>query len=198
MKKVLAVLIVLFVVAASGFAQFSVGAKLGGAFGFHSWNSDIEDLTGEEPDSKFNFTFGAFGGYAFNEKLSLQVELDFMLNQGGEVSSEDIEYNSLDIPVLVKYAFLQNPLVVGVAVGPQISIPLGDIKVASEDIGADGITFGAVAGLYAGYPLGPGRIIGDLRFLFDFNQLKASESGVDADVLARRALIFTVGYEFSF
>jgi hypothetical protein len=67
-----------------------------------------------------------------------------------------------------------------------------------EDREADGITFGAVAGIYAGYPLGPGRLIGDVRFLFDFNPLKSKQGGSSNDFLTRRGLVFALGYEFSF
>jgi hypothetical protein len=211
MKKLFLAVLVLFVVVGLGFAQtagtVSAGAKLGGVAGFHGWHSDIKTYLGKEPDSNFNFTFGAFGAYTIIDNLSIQVELDFMLNQGGTVKAfglvdVDIEYNSLDIPVLIKYAFLQEPLIVGVAAGPQLSIPIGDIKISgagmSEDVESDGITFGAVAGVYAGYPLGPGSITGDIRFLFDFSELKGKDAAGSAGILTRRGLVFTLGYEFSF
>jgi hypothetical protein len=122
-----------------------------------------------------------------------------MIGQGLEDNfGADATYNSLDIPVLVKYSFLNKPLIVGVEGGPQLSIPIGKYKDPRGNFDTDGPTFGAVAGVYAGYPLGPGRIIGDLRFLFDFNKLKAKEGGVTENILTRRGLIFAVGYEYSF
>jgi hypothetical protein len=210
MKKLFLAVLVLFMAAGLGFAQtagtISLGVKAGGVAGFHSWNSDIKEALGKDPDSKFNFTFGAFGAYTITDNFSIQAEFNFMLNQGGKVSISgvdiDIDYNSLDIPLLIKYAFLQEPLVLGVAAGPQLSIPIGDIEISgggtSMKIKPDGITFGAVAGLYAGYPLGPGRILGDVRFLFDFSELKGKYEGISADALTRRGLIFALGYEFSF
>jgi hypothetical protein len=203
MKKLLLAVLVLFLVTGALFAQtagsISVGIKAGGVLGFH----DSHDL---DMDSKFNFAIGAYGAYAFSDSLSVQAELDFMIGQGltGDVSGVDVDatYNSLDIPILVKYSFLNKPLVVGVEVGPQLSIPIGDIEMSgggtSVDIEPDGMTFGAVAGIYAGYPIGPGRIIGDLRFLFDFNALQGKMAGATDDFITRRALIFAVGYEFSF
>jgi hypothetical protein len=215
MKKVLLALVVLSLIAGAGFAQeagtISAGAKLGGVIGFHSFEKqEMEGAATITPDSKFNFTFGAFGAYTIIDNLSVQAELNFMISQGGEGSASGIDfettYNSLDIPVLIKYSFLNDPVIFGAQAGPQLSIPLGKLegkvsypggsKTYKSD--SDGITFGAVAGVYVGYPLGPGSIIGDLRFLFDFNALKRKENGKSEDLLTRRGLIFTLGYGFSF
>jgi hypothetical protein len=56
-----------------------------------------------------------------------------------------------------------------------------------------GITFGA----FVGYPLGPGKIVGDLRFLTDFASVNAHISGSDWTVLHRSGINLTIGYEIS-
>jgi hypothetical protein len=214
MKKFLLAVLVLSLIAGAGFAQeagtISAGARLGGVIGFHSYSDDFKDSLEFTPDSKFNFAVGAFGAYTVIDNLSVQAELNFLIGQGGKKSKSGVDYtlsyNSLDIPVLIKYTFLDDPLIFGVQVGPQLSLPLGEIEFEfeasgysdSDNIDSDGITFGAVAGVYLGYPLGPGSIIGDVRFLFDFTSLKGKASGETMDVLTRRGLIFTLGYGFSF
>jgi hypothetical protein len=110
-----------------------------------------------------------------------------------------VYYTSLDIPVLFKYSFLTRPVVFGAMAGPHLSIPLGKGTIAdSEEKDKFNIdtfaTFGLTLGAFGGYPVGPGRIVGDLRFLFDFNGLKDS----DFTYMKRRALALTVGYEISF
>jgi hypothetical protein len=200
MKKVLLAVVVLAVTIGSGFAQtagsIGAGVKAGGVLGFHDF-----DIGPGDSKSRFNVTVGGFGSYTIIDRLSVQLELDFMIAQGDDYS----KYNSLDIPLLIKFAFLQEPLRVGVAAGPQISIPIGDIEFditgyQKIDGEADGFAFGAVAGLYAGFPLGSGLLLGDIRFYYDFNaQQGKSEYNPEVEgFINRRGLIFTLGYEFSF
>ncbi|MDR1862560.1 MAG: PorT family protein [Treponema sp.] len=114
-------------------------------------------------------------------------------------------YSSLDIPVLLRYEFLQQPLMVGLVAGPVLSIPVGDVELSfpselggSTDVKTKGITFGATAGVFGGYPVGPGKIIADIRFLMDFTPLKIKEGGETIEAIKRRSLNITLGYEFSF
>jgi len=59
-------------------------------------------------------------------------------------------------------------------------------------------TFGLTAGVFGGIPFGPGRFIGDMRFIFDFNTLEAGDNGFTLEFMRRRALALTLGYEISF
>ncbi|MDR2471771.1 MAG: outer membrane beta-barrel protein [Treponema sp.] len=215
MKKLILMTVVFCAVLSAAHAQWTVGGRLGPMFGFHTSGAGMNSLAGTgigiSEKSKMNFVIAAYGSYAFTSKLSLQPELNVMINQGQKLSSVfgsgDVVYTSLDIPVLVKFTIWEpavagKPLSLGLHAGPLLSIPLGGIKTKisgySSEIDTDGITFGITTGTYAAYPLGPGRIVADLRFLFDFNAVKAKSSGVSVDYFTRRGLIFTAGYEISF
>ncbi|GHV60329.1 hypothetical protein AGMMS49587_01280 [Spirochaetia bacterium] len=141
-------------------------------------------------------------------------ELNFMFGQGiklkgsGLASGYDavLKYSSLDIPLLVRYAFINKPVVFGLQAGPYISIPFG-LKASGNgaeymgidgDFDSGGALGGITVGAFVGYPLGPGKIIGDVRFLTDFGTLKAHESGFDFTVSHRAGINLTFGYEISF
>ena len=164
------------------------------------------------------FALSPYGGYYITDKLAVQTELNFMFGQkkAGEMSyggfSGEItgKYASLDIPILVKYDFIAKPALFGALAGPYLSIPLGDIEISSPAALAslagisipssvtaepDGITVGIALGLYGGYPIGPGRIIGDLRFILDFNPVKGKAAGKTMELIKRRGLNITAGYE---
>jgi hypothetical protein len=133
-----------------------------------------------------------------------------MINQGAKLSESGFSmegtYSSLDIPILLLYSLTDGPVQVGLLGGAHISIPLGDFEIEysfmgmseSETIGTDGATFGLTAGLFGSMPAGPGSFVGDIRFIFDFNELTVSESGYSMDILSRRGLALTVGYKISF
>jgi len=241
-KKLLLILILAVLVTGGAFAQeagtFSIGARLGPSFGFHDLTDAVKKAEAElggmvsiNDTGLVNFNFALYGAYTIIDNLSLAAELNFHINQGykitgsiaipflGNISSEGkAYYSSLDLPILVKYNFLQDPAVFGVLVGPHFSFPLGKADMeyeasmmgisekGSEKYDIEGITAGLTLGVFGGYKVGPGRFIGDLRFIFDFNSIKIIDTyiinGVSIkqkeDVMKRRALVLTVGYEISF
>ena len=178
-----------------------------------------------------NFNFALYGAYTLIDNLSLAAEFNFHINQGYKITgsmaipflgSMSLEgkgyYSSLDIPILVKYNFLKDPAVFGVLAGPHLSFPLGKAEIeyeasmmglseaGSEKYDMEGITVGLTIGVFGGYKVGPGRFIGDLRFIFDFNSSQIKDTyiinGVSIkqkeDAMKRRALALTLGYEISF
>ncbi|MCL2480202.1 MAG: PorT family protein [Spirochaetaceae bacterium] len=230
MKKRLVVIFVLLMVVTGLFAQqagqFSVGSRLGPSFGFNN-SGDFVDLLkltliAEDPflanmisisnERLTNFNFVLYGAYTIIDNLSLQAELNFMINQGYKIEttmlglslgSTKITYSSLDIPILLKYTFVNNPALFGILAGPHISIPLGKAKISgfgmSEKFNIENFaTFGLTAGIFGGYQIGPGRILADLRFVFDFNALEEKEEVITIEFMKRRALSLTAGYEISF
>jgi hypothetical protein len=159
------------------------------------------------------FALSPYGGYYFTDKLAIQGEFNFMFGQkktwemssGGFSGKITGKYSSLDIPILAKYDLIATPVLFGALAGPYLSIPLGDIEVSAPSGLApylpstgnpDGITAGIALGVYGGYPIGPGRIVGDVRFIMDFNALKMKNSDVK-EVIKRRGLNITAGYEMS-
>ena len=223
MKKMLIVALVLLMAATGLHAQeagtWTVGGRLGGAFGFSSSQSELREGLAAyfgapnasfSDEMKFNFNFAVFGAYTIIDNLSLQMELNFMINQGLGLEATvpfagsatfDLTYNSLDIPILLRYSFFNEAF--GVLAGPHISIPLGRARVSVPSILGGGsyrfdidtsAIFGLTTGIFGAFPVGPGSIVGDLRFLFDFNTLEVE----GADAIRRRALAITVGYQMSF
>jgi hypothetical protein len=212
MRKLPIIALVLWTTAAALFAQdageFTFGVRGGILFGFHEAGSDLRDLSGgytPEEDPLFNPNIAAYGNYAVTDKLAIQGELNLMINQGMKFSiygySIEATGISLDIPVLLKYALMTDQARFGILAGPHFSIPLGKFKTSgyySGEYDPDGFAYGITAGLFAGYPVGSGRIVGDLRFIYDLSPMKIKDYGHTMEVIKRRGLAVTVGYEISF
>jgi len=173
----------------------------------------------DQPSVNFNFTGTV--NYAITNWFSLQVELNFMVSQGydlifshptsGQTSILlDVDYHSIDIPLLFRlnlFGITGSPNAFGIQAGPHISIPIGRAEIYDDTRGgylgrfeiSTAATFGFTAGIFAGIPLGPGRVVGDLRFIFDTNAVEMNFfDNRDVRFMERRALLFTVGYEISF
>jgi hypothetical protein len=223
MKKVFVLAAALVFVSFAANAQsFAAGARLGPGIGFHGNGDDMEDQVdiwkgyGASVDDKVGvgFIIAGYGAYYFTDSLAVQAELNFMINQkkileisvGGVSGEIEASYSSLDIPVLLRYEFLQQPLTVGLVAGPVLSIPISDVEMiyptilggGSGDSETEGITFGATVGVFGGYPVGPGKIIADIRFLMDFTPLKVKDGSETFEAIKRRSLNITLGYELSF
>jgi hypothetical protein len=122
--------------------------------------------------------------------------------------NEKFTYAALDIPLLIRLNFRPwNRALVSVLAGPHVSFVLGDIKDAAEypnytsenaagNLKAASPLWGLSAGVKAGYNLGPGFLNLDLRFMNDFNALKAGTGAGKAELLTRRGLNLSLGYEF--
>jgi hypothetical protein len=225
MKKFLVLLVVAVTATLSVDAQgLLLGGRLGAGFGMHKNAKDMDDMVdgfeslGLSVDEKSGiaFTISGYGAYYFTGNFGVQAELNFMFNQSKEWSASYSgvsgalkgTYSSLDIPILLKYEFMNNPVILGLLAGPYLSFVLGDVELEGsgymsgagfdDSFKADGILAGLTLGLYGGVALGPGRIIGDARFLMDFSPLTVDDSGYKAEVIQRYAINVTVGYELSF
>jgi hypothetical protein len=193
-----------------GSTHFLIGARLGAGFEINTADEDMVG-SGYSPKEKSNIAFNAtiYGAYKFNEIWSIQPELNFMVNNGMEISGHGytfkIDYTTLDIPLLVRWNFIQSPFIAGVLVGPHISIPIGKLNLSIDDKGSAldtvGIAYGIEAGFAVAKKIGPGYITGDVRFLHDFASIMVREdfgNGMqDAKIAIRRSINLTVGYEFS-
>jgi hypothetical protein len=193
-----------------GTTHFMIGGRLGAGFEI---NTADEDMTGDgfSPKEKSNTAFNAvlYGAYRFNDVWAIQAELNFMLNNGMEISGHGytvkIDYPTLDIPLLVRWNFIQTPVAVGLVIGPYISLPAGKVNLSIDDKGSaldmNGFTPGITGGFTLGYKLGPGNLAADLRYLNDFRSLYVREDfgdGMqDANICIRRSINITIGYEFS-
>ncbi|MDR1307861.1 MAG: PorT family protein [Treponema sp.] len=190
---------------------FFAGAKLGAEFGFSKLSDDVKNWADSLPasyeeKSKFAFTLGAYGGYGITDKFAVLAEMDLYFGQGIKldfsIAEYTIRYSSMDIPILLRYAFVHSKAAFGLQVGPYFSLPLsaeeefsGFTQSGTNTVDLEGINFGALGGLFLSYPAGRGRIVADLRLLFDFTPVK-DVAGFEA--LYRRGVVLTVGYEYSF
>jgi hypothetical protein len=193
-----------------GTTHFMAGGRLGAGFEINTADEDMVG-SGYSPGEKSNTAFNGtlYGAYRFNDVWSIQAELNFMLNNGIEISGHGttvkIDYPTLDIPLLVRWNFIQLPFTAGIVIGPYISIPIGKLNLSVGDRGSaldmKGNTLGIAGGFALGYKLGPGSLAADLRYLNDFGSLLVREDfgeGMqDANICIRRSINVTVGYEFS-
>jgi hypothetical protein len=193
-----------------GTTHFLIGARLGAGFEINTADEDMVG-SGYSPKEKSNTAFNAalYGAFRFNDVWSIQPELNLMLNNGMEISGQgytvNIDYTTIDIPLLVRWNFIQSPVVAGSVIGPYISLPAGKLNLSVDNKGAaldmNGYSFGVTGGFTLGYKLGPGYITGDVRFMHDFASLIVQEDfgeGLqDAKICIRRSINVTAGYEFS-
>jgi hypothetical protein len=193
-----------------GTTHFMIGGRLGAGFEI---NTADEDMTGGgySPKEKSNTAFNGalYGAYRLNDVWAVQAEINFMLNNGMEISGHGyttkIDYTTLDIPLLVRWNFIQAPVAVGLVAGPYISLPAGKVNVSVDDQGSaldmNGYTLGITGGFALAYKLGPGSLAVDVRYLNDFGSLSVREDfgeGMqDANICIRRSINVTAGYEFS-
>jgi len=193
-----------------GNSHFLIGLRFGSGFGV---NTADEDMVGNgfTPNEKSNITFNAvlYGALKINSAWSIQPEFNFTINNGMEISGQgntvNINYPTLDIPLLVRWSFVQAPILAGIIIGPYISLPIGKLNLTVGNSGSalpmNGYSFGITGGVALGYKFGIGHIVSDLRFLNDFSSLYVRNdfgNGVeDAKILIRRSINITIGYEIS-
>jgi hypothetical protein len=213
-KRWILILTALVIVSTAVNAQtgFAVGARLGPGFAFNEADDYVKLIKAGAPslkeESLIAFSLGVYGNYTIFPKFSIQVELDFMLNSGMKLSASGYEaessFTSFDIPVLARYEFLEDPVSLSVLGGPYLAFPLGEYsaKVSGSSTykgDVEGIRFGITVGLAAGYRLGPGSIVADLRFLTDLAPVEAEAGPLGTmEIFTRRGINLTVGYEMKF
>jgi len=190
-KKRLVVMVLLAAVAGLGFAQvqgFTIGARIIGVIPFYSSGSDIYNSTGGRSanlEGKFGFGFAGQASYNFSDLLGAQVEIiynsddiktnvlryDVLGYTGGTVKA-----SSLLIPVLFRVGTTLNRGVQLTGIGGiYFTVPLGDAEVNDgyykEKVDWNG-SIGAMLGGIVGYRVGPGSIFADVRYAFDFSDVK--------------------------
>lgn len=214
MKKLLAVVAAGVVLVSALSAQITVGGK--GTLALNVGTS-VEKAMFGGMDVDTGLLVGG-GGSLFVRynlpslpALGFQADVGIMANNGfsAEVSgtlggmkysfSAKGTYTSLELPVLVTYDLAAGPVTITLLAGPNLSFPLGKAKVeqsvpsdATEKWDIDSkVLFGLTAGAAVAYPLGPGAIVGDLRYTTDFNKVKVEGQ----EAMTRRALTFSAGYQ---
>jgi len=192
-----------------GSTRFAVGGRLGAGFGINTAHSDMVG-TGVTPKEESNITFtGAlFFAWRISDRFGIQPEIDVMINNGIKATFVDggqvtASYNSLDIPLLLFFNIIHSPVRVTVFAGPYLAVPVGkmnmEVSGLSGGTSADttGVNFGVTGGFSAGFRAGPGNIIGDVRYMNDFGEVKVVYKGNDMKGFLRRSVNVSVGYELS-
>ena len=187
-----------------------IGTRIGAGFQINTADEDMVG-TGFSPKEKSNIAFNAslFMSFKITDTWLIQPEINVMINNGMEISGQGylikIDYNTLDIPLLIKWNFIQSPVIVGFFLGPYLSLPIGNLNLTIGQNGSSldisGITGGIATGFSIGYKIGPGNIIGDIRFMHDFSSLYVREdfgNGFqNAKICLRRVINIALGYELS-
>lgn len=215
MKKLLAVVAAGVVLVSALSAQITVGGK--GTLALNVGTS-VEKAMFGGMDVDTGLLVGG-GGSLFVRynlpslpALGFQADVGIMANNGFSAEGSETGYSfstkgtytSLELPVLVTYDLAAGPVTITLLAGPNLSFPLGKAKVEqsfSSDYGSYDATdkwdidskvlFGLTAGAAVAYPLGPGAIVGDLRYTTDFNKVKVEGQ----EAMTRRALTFSAGYQ---
>ena len=148
--------------------------------------------------------------------LGVQPEVGMIFNNGWNLKDNDAvtnkTYTSIEIPVLVTFTYpIADAFSIGGGIGPYISIPLGYDQLGNDgfkmsdagDIKTNFMNFGLAFDVNAGYKVGPGDIVLDVRYMLDFTTLHYTlkQSGttiIDEDTLIRRGLLIGLGYQIKF
>ncbi len=195
MKQLLGLTVLLFSFLTAN-AQTAIGLKYG------VQNTDLFDYSDASSVSASNY--GLILNFGYSHVVSFQMEVNY--SPKGSVydflgdETEEV-YNYLEVPVLLKLSFGANSLKYYGIVGAFAAVP-ESIKTISgnqeskggglsgED-GFDDLDLGIQLGAGLTYDLGPGRILGEVRYSTGFE-------GLPDEFTDAKALLFSVGYLFTF
>lgn len=224
MKKF--VVVVAMFVAVVSLATAEVGLYVGakGVVGLSAGTTLEQQLgSGEEIVPVVNGGGAVFIRYEFpfalplDSRLGVQLDVGFNANNGTSAKidliilelEDTVSFNTLDIPLLITYRLPVNDLLdVRVGVGPNFGIVLGKVKrdeylngtkqTTREYDVASKLLIGLLADVGVGFNLGPGALLVDVRYLNDFTKLATGNKANSTDLLTRRNLSLSVGYEMKF
>lgn len=176
-------------------AEITIGGR--GIFGLGVGTS-YEGGADNSIGNSFDFGGAAFVKVPVWESLSIQPEVGFTYNMlGWELGSGKgkSSYKAIDVPVLVGWDFkINDDFTVTPVVGPRFSIPVGkpgqDLNGGEFD---SFLQFSIVAGAGVAYRLGPGALVGDLRYNLGITGLQLKNVG---DFVTPRAFQLSVGYQY--
>jgi TolB-like protein len=135
--------------------KFVFGGRFGPGFGLTALESEFKkDYFEPDVQSETSFLISLYGTYNITSLFGLQMELNFMINNGVSIDGYDqlkldetddlgnyiyteeeckindkFTYSSLDIPILARFNFRPSSrLLISPFAGPYFSLPLGDLK----------------------------------------------------------------------
>lgn len=159
-------------------------------------------------DSRIGFQFEI--GFNGNNGIGLKTdEIGHALKAQGEIKTS---FNTLDIPLMVTYRIPLSDLDIRMGLGGNLGIVLGKTKlkyiydhtnsprkiIETEYDIVNKLLIGLVAEVGVGVYVGPGTFVANLRYLNDFTKLKGVYGNTSMDILTRRNLSVSLGYEMRF
>ena len=199
MKRILVVLVVMMMFAASVSAQSpKVFGLKGGVNMFKPYGDDVTDV-----GYYTSFAIGAFYYHACSEIFVLQPELYYSVKGGKETEEGDesvLKLSYIDIPVLLKFNL---PLegkswAPNLYAGPYLAFLMGaDINDYDVKDAFSSTDFGLVVGAGADFKLSEGKHMLELDFRYSMGFTKIYDAG-DLDVQAfNNGFQFLLGFGFS-
>lgn len=190
-----------------------LGARLGPSLRFYTPAGDTPytggDTLGIALDTAVFATLQIF------HRLSVQGEAvftwdkaaswDYMGPTVNEIDRYTREYTSLSLsfPLTVKWNFYPGRFRISPFAGVYALVPLGKMGVASSLANASesrayrfSLPLGFLGGLAAGFKLGPGMVVGDLRYAADLGKPKLRDG--DMASYLRSMVTLSFGYEWAF
>lgn len=194
MKKLLG-LTVLVLTFTSASAQTAIGLKYG------IQNTDLYDYSDATSVSTSNY--GLILNFGYSHLFSFQMEVNYSPKGSAyDFEGEETEevYNYLEVPLLLKLSFGANKLKYYGIAGAFAAVPLNITTVNGNEeykggglIGDNGfhdLDLGIQVGAGLTYDLGPGRVLGEVRYSNGFE-------GLPDEYTDAKALLFSVGYIFT-
>ena len=223
MKKLIACAVAGVAAVWMGTAEISVGVRGIFGVGLGTTLADNMDFADLDLGGTLNVGGTVFVKIPLVASLVVQPELGFtynmvgakmtMISDGYAVKAEmNGAYNTIDIPILVGWDFeINDNFTITPLVGPKFSIPVGEFSAEIEaasggvslnvpyDLDIDtSVLFSIVVGAGVAYKVGPGAIVGDLRYNIGASELKTEDSGEKIAIATPRSLQLSVGYQISF
>jgi TolB-like protein len=181
-----------------------LGARAGLSLGFYENGGGLADTSiylSQKMTGSPAFEGSLYASVSIWKLFAVQTEViitnDSFDLYSGSNSIVSVSYNSLMIPLLAKVQYRPAIFMVQGYTGAYLSLPLGQMEVKHRN-GSYSADFpvmpGFVAGGGFGVKLGPGAVVGDIRYAADFGFLSASYRGT-RDVSRRSTVSFSLGYE---
>lgn len=199
MKKKLGVLFALLAITCSSYSQSSLGGKIGINASNINYPSSINN-----PSYIYGLNAGIVGSYAFNSKISGQIELLYsmqgyedrktFIEKDGSISGMKLRLHYINVPILAKlYPFNSG---VNIQIGPQLGLMIArQLKLDKESNTDRSIRdkqifdFGLCIGL--GYDFNNNIFI-DSRYLLGINSIYKN-----VDTFQNRCFQLSIGYKFA-
>ena len=206
MKKLIAFAVAAVAAVSVATAQIDLTVGARGIFGIGVGSTlGLYEKENLDLGKSLNFGGAAFAKVPLYKGLGAQVEIGFTYNSYGtkmDGFKSSLSYKAIDIPLLVAYDVKVNDeLTITPLFGPKFSIPIGKAtaKWGSSEGDLDiynSVLFGIVAGVSGSYKVGPGAVVGDIRYNAGVSQLTTGKRGGESGVNPCN-LQFSVGYQMT-